>query len=164
MKQSRNSKALAWVVAVVVAMTAISSCDDATIYDSYHHTSVAGWDRSDTLFFDMPPAKQTGDYMEEVGIRLSGNYPFMELCLIVEQTVIPSNMMRTDTIVCNVANASGSPRGHGVNYYQHQLPIGSVRLAEGDSLHVTVHHHMRREILLGVADVGLKISKSGNAR
>lgn len=149
---------------MVVAMTAICSCDDATIYDSYQHTSVVGWDRSDTISFDMHPVEQAGDYMEEVGIRLSGDYPFMELCLIVEQMVIPSNMVRTDTIVCNVASTSGSPRGHGVNYFQHQLPIGSVRLAEGDSLHVTVHHHMRRETLPGVADVGLKISKSGNVR
>lgn len=144
---------------VLVAVCASISCDNSTVYNSYRHTAPDGWERSDTLTFDVSPVSQSGDYMEMLGVRLNGQYPFMQLCLVVEQTVLPTRMVRTDTVICNVTTQNGTPRGHGVNFYQHLIPIGGIRLAEGDSLHVSVRHHMRRELLNGISDIGIKLVK-----
>lgn len=165
MNQSLSSHKLALrLVALVVAMMAICSCDDATVYAKYRHTRLDGWERTDSLIYDIPPMKQAGDYMEDLGMRINDSYPFLKLCIVIEQTVIPSHTMRTDTVVLNAFEPSGMPRGHGVNDYQYSIPIGSIRLAEGDSLHVVVHHNMRRESIPGISDVGIKLSKLGYRR
>lgn len=162
MKRSLSSHSAAiWLVALAIVFMAICSCDQTTVYAEYRHTYLAGWDRSDTLVYDIAPMEQMGDYMEELGLRINGDYPFREICVIVEQTIIPSNVLRVDTLIINVMEVNGMPRGRGVNSFQYNAPIGSVRLAENDSLHVVVHHNMRRESLPGVSEVGLKISKTG---
>lgn len=163
MNRSRSNRLLRLTLAIAVTLVAICSCDEVTIYDNYRHIDPMGWERADTLNYDVSHVAQSGDYMEEIGLRLDDHYPFMQLCLIVEQTVIPTYVVRTDTVVCKVTTQNGTPRGHGVNYYQYQIPIGSIRLAEGDSLHVAIRHHMRRELLSGVAEVGLKIGKRNYA-
>lgn len=165
MKRSRNSKDRQWAVAIV-ALTMMAACsyDDSTIYDSYRHTNLSRWERTDTLFFDIQPIKQTNDYTEELGLRVNGYYPFIQLSLIVEQTIIPSYIVRTDTVTFYTTTANGATRGHGVNLIQLQMPIGNLRLAQGDSLHVAIHHNMRTETITGVSDVGLKISRTGYSK
>lgn len=144
-------------MAVVVAVMAICSCDEATIYDSYRHVNVEGWERGDTLVFDMKPVARSGDYAEALGVRLDGNYPFTQLSVVVEQTILPSYTMLRDTVICDITTDNGTPKGHGLNIYQHIVPIGSISLSEGDSLHIVVHHGMRRELLKGISEVGIRI-------
>lgn len=158
MRQSRNNKARLWLVAII-AVLAICSCDETVVYDSYRHISTAGWERNDTLVYDVKPVAHSGNYTEELGLRLDGNYPFMQLWMVVEQTILPSRMVHTDTVTCDVTTHNGTPLGHGVNLYQHAVPIGSVSLAEGDSLHIVVRHCMRRELLSGISEVGVKLSR-----
>ena len=64
------------------------ACNQQTVYNRYLHTSLNGWERNDTLRYVIPTIQKDGNYMEEIGVRINGNYPFMKLCLIIEQTKI----------------------------------------------------------------------------
>jgi hypothetical protein len=37
--------------------------------------------------------------------------------------------------------------------------VNTIRLNEGDSLHVLVKHNMKREIMPGITDIGLRVEK-----
>ncbi|WP_417163197.1 hypothetical protein [Segatella sp.] len=46
-----------------------------------------------------------------------------------------------------------------MSYYQYNFPINIYQMHQGDSIHVAIRHDMKREILPGVSDIGIKISK-----
>ncbi|HEY9551152.1 MAG TPA: gliding motility lipoprotein GldH [Prevotella sp.] len=136
----------------------LSSCNDHKVYDQYNHTPIAGWEKNDTLLFDIPPLTRDGQFGTELGLRINGAYPFMSLALIVEQTIYPEKRIQIDTINCKLIDKNGIPKGQGVNYYQYNFPITQLQLKQGDSIHVTIRHDMQREILPGISDIGFMLS------
>lgn len=150
------------IVACLVSLAllgATAACDRKTVYDHYEHTPVAGWEKNDTLTFGPIKIDQTGDYRECVGLRINGTFPFQSLCLVVEQRIYPQGTIYVDTMNCRVVNRDGSERGEGVSYYQFDFDGPERVLNAGDSIYVYVRHNMKREILPGVSDVGIRITK-----
>ncbi len=146
---------------IVTLATALfmSSCTDGKVYDSYEHTPIAGWEKNDTLSFDIPKVKEAGRYALQLGLRVNESYPFMGLTLIVEQHFYPSGKVSSDTLRCQLSDAEGNSEGKGVNYYQYEFDVSETDLNVGDSLHVSVRHDMKREILPGISDVGIMLSR-----
>lgn len=135
------------------------SCTGRKVYDTYHHTFISGWDRGEVLSYDVPKVKTASKYSTMLGLRVSDVYPFQSLTLIVEQTVYPKKITRRDTLNCQIYDSRGTIRGKGISYFQYHYQVSQMNLQEGDSLHVTVRHDMRREIIPGIADVGIEISR-----
>lgn len=151
---------------VSFAMTGVlSSCCQGTVFDEYVHTPIAGWEKNDTLSFDIPPLQESGFYQESLGLRITGDYPFMGLTLIVEQNIY-HNMRKmaaeckVDTLNCQLVDQNGASKGQGISYIQYNFPINLYEMHQGDSIHIAIRHDMKREILPGVSDVGVKISRN----
>ena len=66
---------------------------------------------------------------------------------------------KVDTIQCNLIDQNGVNKGQGISYYQYTFPINVYRMSQNDSIHVTIRHDMKREILPGISDIGLKVSR-----
>ena len=153
------------IIGVFLFVSLLSSCKDSLVYDSYTHTPIAGWEKNDTLSFEVPPLAASGYYQEQLGLRITGAYPFMGLTLIVEQTIYPDKekkwekIEKVDTIQCDLIDKNGVTKGQGISYYQYNFPINVYHISEKDSIHVTVRHDMKREILPGISDIGLKLSR-----
>lgn len=140
---------------------AFVSCDNAMVYSHYEHTSLAGWEKADTLFFKVDSLKKGGQYREGMGVRINGDYPFTRLCLVVEQRALPSGFRRSDTLFCDLFDHDGAiSGGSGVSLFQYEFRLPEVNLLKGDSLMLTVHHNMKRDILPGIADVGFWLEAS----
>ena len=114
------------------------------------------------------PLKTSGTYEQQLGLRVTGVYPFMGLTLIVNQSIFPKGKVqsmekieKSDTIQCDLIDKSGTTKGQGISYYQYNFPINAYRFASGDSIHITVKHNMKREILPGISDIGIKMSHIG---
>lgn len=137
---------------------AVMSCNRKTVFYKYGHTPIAGWEKNDTLTFDVSPVPADGCYREEIGLRINGAYPFTGLCLIVSQTIIPDNITLNDTLNCRLFSDDGTVKGRGVSWYQYKFHLTDVRLRRGDSLHICVRHNMKREILPGISDVGVRLT------
>lgn len=135
------------------------SCDRKTVFASYDHTPIAGWEKNDTLTFGPVKIVEGGEYAERVGLRVNGDYPFQRLCLVVEHHVLPQGNVFVDTLNCQLVNSDGSGMGHGVSYFQYEFNMRDLLFNEGDSIHIYIRHNMKREILPGVADVGVKIMR-----
>lgn len=146
------------VVAACCAAVALSACGDGVVYDTYNHTQLNGWEKNDTLFFDVPPMVNDGRYRQSLGLRINESYPFTGLTLVVDQTVEPGHRQFTDTVRCRLVDAKGNMLGQGVSYYQYDFIVSDMELHRGDSLHIEVRHIMKREILPGIADIGMKMN------
>jgi gliding motility-associated lipoprotein GldH len=145
---------------MAVAMAAVlSACVGSTVYHHYEAVSMSGWEKNDTLVFDVPPMTADCICHRQLGLRISSDYPFMGLTLIVEQLTLPSHHFQRDTLNCNIINAHGNPLGHGISRYQYQFPLPAVSLDSGQSLRITVRHDMKREILPGITDIGMELSR-----
>lgn len=142
---------------LLAGLLLLSACDNK-VYDKYHHTPIAGWEKNDTLSFDIPKMEKAGNYNIDLGLRINNAFPFMGLTLIVEQTLYPSSKTLTDTLNTNLINKNGSPLGRGLSYYQYIFHVRDIGLQRGDSLHITVRHDMKHEILPGISDVGISLS------
>jgi gliding motility-associated lipoprotein GldH len=141
----------------------LTACNDKTVYHDYEQTPASGWEKNDPLSLTLPPIQETGNYKEEVGMRINGSFPFLSLSLIVEQTKLNTGEKQCDTLVCELINKRGYPQGKGVSQYQYLFPLKTLQLNKGDSLYIEIRHDMKREILPGITDVGLKVSKTSRA-
>ena len=92
-------------------------------------------------------------------MRINNRYPYMQVRLIVQQTVYPSGLTTTDMLDCDLIDEHGNAMGQGVSQYQYIFPLKTLQLHRGDSLHVSVRHDMNREILPGITSIGIKLSK-----
>ena len=135
------------------------ACKSKTTYSHYEHVSAAGWEKRDTLFFHPNPAESYGRYQEVIGIRTNDSYPFMRLTLIVNQEILPSMESHSDTLNLELVDEEGNVKGKGVSHYQYSFPLKTLSLQEGDSLSISIRHHMKRETLPGISDVGITLTK-----
>ena len=148
-----------WVIGATWLLLTIASCHERKVYDHYTPTPLEGWAKDDTVTFLLPKAETEGVYGMDLKLRSNGSYPFMGITLIVEKTFFPSLFKSTDTIPCLLREENGMPRQQGVSYYQNIFHIGEIHLNSGDSLQVTVRHDMKRELLPGIGDVGIMLTK-----
>lgn len=146
-------------------MLLLPSCDGSVAYDKYAHTPISGWEKNDVLTFDIDSLSASGAYNRQLGLRVTGAYPFMKLTLIVETKCyskgadLQEPTIKNDTVICRLINEKGVTTGQGISLYQYDYPIPAATYREGDSLHIEVRHDMKREILPGISDIGIKISK-----
>ena len=152
-------KKTVYFIVLTAIVHILSACSGSTVYDEYAHTPIAGWEKNDTLSFAIPPLKDAAMYSAVLGVRTTDAYPFTAITLIVEQEIMPAHRLVTDTVCCNLTDEQGNILGEGISYRQYQFDICKLQLQEGDSLHIVVRHDMKREILPGVADVGIQLKK-----
>ncbi len=150
-----NSRRLHLLIVLTVAL-AFAGCNRKTIYHHYEHTPVAGWEKNDTLTFTVK-AKERAVVQRDVELRISGEYPFQRLNLVIEQTTYPAGISRRDTLNCDLIDPQGNIQGQGLSLYQYRFHMTDISLNEGDSLCVNIRHNMKRELLSGVTDVGLRL-------
>ena len=137
----------------------VSSCDDSRIYDCYAATPQNGWERNEVLHFEVSKIEKAGIYQQCVQLRANQKYPFQTVTLIVEQTIFPQKQVYQDTIECHIINEEGQLEGkNGISSTEVVAPLRTLQLRQGDSLAISIRHDMRRELLPGISDVGIRIT------
>lgn len=154
-----KGKTLKALVAIVALL--LTACTGGKVYDHFCHTPAGGWEKNDTLAFDVNRLTEGGSYQAQVGLRIDSRFPFKALTLIVSQHVIPSGQTFVDTLRCDLISEKGKSLGHGVGNYQYVFPLRQLPLSSGDSLHVVIRHDMMREIMPGITDVGYQLRLGG---
>ena len=109
-------------------------------YSKYTDISIAGWERSDSVIFNIPPLKQTGTYAPTLGVRIDNSF--------------------RDTINCKLYDDKGRLLGNGVSNHLYIYNVEPRHYQQGDSIHIYIRHDMKREILPGITSVGIEFSKN----
>lgn len=152
----RKALTLAFMAACILLLAA---CNGRYVYDRYVSTPVAGWEKNDTLTFEISPVDSTRPYLSRLGLRITDAYPFTAITMIVEQRLLPGNKVFVDTVNCKLTDRRGNPSGNGLSYHQYVFPVRSMHLQHGDSIYVRIRHDMKREILPGISDVGMLLHR-----
>jgi len=147
------------IVGAVIVGVMLAACDTDVVYDSYSHTPMEGWEKTDTLQFSVPRLANGGLYRMEIGLRTNATFPFTGITVVVDKTIEPGHRLQSDTISCRIADKNGNILGRGVSCYQYDFILNDTHLRRGDSLNIRVRHIMRREVVPGVTDVGVRITK-----
>ena len=145
-------------ITAVVLLLLLCGCQQQIAYHQFRHISEPGWDKTDTLHFDIAPLSVDGDYQLHAELRTDKDYPFQQLTIEVEETVYPSKKRYHDVIDCSLISEKGVIAGDGISYFQYQFHVRDISLHQGDSIHLSLTHKMKREIMPGVADVGVRLS------
>lgn len=157
MRSNRSFCIRAFLLLTAVLM--LHACDPSVVYHHYEHTPKGGWEKNDSIVFDIPPVKASGTYRTALSLRTNNAYPFMGLSLAVRQTIFPKGEKRKMQVHCPLIDKNGKANGGGISYYQYEFAINELTLEAGDSVHICVQHNMKREIMPGVTDVGISLTK-----
>ena len=147
------------IISLLFAGLLFSACKQQVVYHHFEHVAEEEWDKFDDLTFEIPPVSEEGTYREEAELRIDRTYPFQGLSLLVEQTVYPSGVRHLYVLKCDLIDKHGRIKGDGISYFMYRIPVGTVSLNEGDSIHISVKHNMKRETMTGITDLGIKLSK-----
>lgn len=143
----------------VVAVLLMAACDDQRTFDRYVPVESQTWDSAEEVCFDVPRQAE-GTYTMTLGLRQTTAYPYTNIAVAVETTVLPRHTVRRDTVRCTMNDGVGRPMGqHGVSVSERNAGICAFHLQQGDSLHIAVRHLMQRQDLPGVSDVGIRLEK-----
>ncbi len=149
-----------YLVTLMALAISVFSCDNPRVFDEYKAIAQEGWERNDVLKFNVPKMQQAGTYQQWVQLRAYQKYPFQTVTLIVEQTIFPKKQVYRDTVECHIINEEGRLVGkNGISSTEVVAPLRTLELQQGDSLAISVRHDMRRELLPGISDVGIRIEE-----
>lgn len=146
-----------YLLAILVCILAFVSCQKRVLYSQYIPVPVEGWMRNDTLCYEADMLYSGGNCSMELGLRINNFYPYQNISIIVEW--INGLVSKTDTIDQMLYDKEKNLSEGGIGLYQYVFPFGGLSVNAGDTIILRVHHNMRKEILLGISDVGIQINR-----
>lgn len=153
------------LIAIAALAVALASCDDSRIYSHFAPVDNEAWGRSDTLRFAVPPQSDALKGRARVMMRISPDYEFRNLSLIVRTATKPSQhaaaetTISIDTIECTLTDSKGHIEGRGVMHREFSFSIKDVALSPTDTTVIAISHNMRRMEIAGIEDVGVELRR-----
>lgn len=148
------------VVAGMWLVMATSCHWGGTTYHQYRSINEEGWQRTDTLGFELPSFSAQEEVEAFVNVRYTGRYPYRHLWLIVRNNVTDSLRWDTDTLCCALYDEQGRLLGEGLaGIYQAEIPVATWLSDGSGCAGVRISHGMDDDSLSGIMDVGIRIRK-----
>ena len=66
---------------------------------------------------------------------------------------------RHPTLDCRLVKTNSTQKTGGISCFEYNTEVRRLRLNANDSMHITVRHDMKRDILPGVSDVGISVRR-----
>lgn len=145
----------------LILVLALTGCERRPAAFAFRSSPVDGWEQGDTLRFHIDSLRKAGDYQLTLGLRTSASTPcpFQCIWLVMRQQWHNPDTLINDTIECRLTDTKGDVLGDGVSLYTITCPVRQLQLHQGTSADISIHHIMRREMLTGVSDVGIRLDR-----
>jgi gliding motility-associated lipoprotein GldH len=163
--EMRGSRSKIIFTALLLAAAAVA-CDRSIHYSENFRIDKGEWSTYDPAKYACIIDDTVMTYNLELSMRTSTEYPYRNIYLFI-LTTFPSGTSVTDTLHAMVTDEKGRWLGKGTGDLRElTIPYKSnVYFPEPGEYHFRVIHGMRDTILLGVYDMGMKISlKEGNTK
>ncbi|MDD4107546.1 MAG: gliding motility lipoprotein GldH [Prolixibacteraceae bacterium] len=144
----------------IILFANIYSCGNKYFFEDFQYVPEAEWHKDSAIVFDFLVSETTANFDMYINIRNNTNYRFSNLWLFIE-IFQPGGEAVEDTFEIILADPSGRWLGEGfaglktreaVYRRQFYFPVSGEYI-------VKVKHGMRQDILKGINDVGIRISK-----
>jgi gliding motility-associated lipoprotein GldH len=150
---------LKWLV-VPALLLFMWACDFSRVYEDYKPIEKEGWHKDSLVSFNVDITDTISANNLMVNVRNMGNYPNSNIWLFVK-IYSPDGKCIGDTIEYTLADLSGKWKGSGIgDIFDNQFPFKSnVNFPVSGEYRVEVQHGMRKTILPGISDIGIRIEK-----
>lgn len=145
--------------ATLLLLLSVTACEKRIAVYTQRSIAADGWEPFDTVMFVIDSLQRDGNYTLSIDLRTTSSFPYQALYLRVEQHWEKPKMVSCDTLCCQLATHNGDITGAGISHLQYTFPLDRLRLAAGQHGHIVIRHIMQREMLPGVASVGVKIER-----
>lgn len=135
----------------------LASCTDGTVFHNYKPLPKEGWERCDTVCFDLPEVKEDISGTLFIGLRTAAHLGYRDIVLAVEQAGEAGEICRCDTIRYALADAEGNALNKGVNYHQYESLHLPFRMKKDHRTTVRIHHLMRHEVMPDITEIGIRL-------
>ena len=135
----------------------LAACINGIVQHSYKPLPAEGWERNDTVCFDLPQAAQDFNGTLTIGLRTIAHVGMQDIVLAVEQCNESAEVCRCDTIRYPLTDADGEALTPGVNNHQYETQHLPFSMKKGQGGSVRIHHLMTPETVQGITELGIKI-------
>jgi gliding motility-associated lipoprotein GldH len=144
---------------LLLLLLLLTSCAKDEIFSDFRSFPDAEWNKQKAMRFEATVREISIPYDLIIELRHNNQYPFRNIWLYVEcQT--PSGSLQTDTMGGILADSYGKWYGKGLSLYSYSLKYQeNVQYPDSGTYVYTIRHGMRSDMLKGVSDIGLRISK-----
>lgn len=154
----KSNRTIIALIILTVASAFMTSCNRKTVYYHFEHTDFRGWNKADTLLYNIGAFRDSGTFECHIGARISNDYPYQSITLVVEQTIYPEQTTVEDTLVCNFTDSIGNILGNGLSIYQYEYHLHETVINANDSVVYKIWHNMRQEEIVGITDIGIELN------
>lgn len=135
----------------------ITGCTGDALVHRYEHTTPEGWDRKDTLCFDLPTVDKAGYYTLSLGIRTNNNLPYKNVWIVVDSKLENPTKFSKDTVNIVLTDDDGYLLGKGMRKTQTEQMVGPFMMEAGQTGQIRLYHVMTKEVIPDITDVGLML-------
>jgi gliding motility-associated lipoprotein GldH len=148
------------VIILLGALALTFACKKPALYDKNSEISACAWSKDSLIGFDVPIYDTINPANVFINLRHMADYPYSNIYFFVKYYA-PNGIHQTDTIEYRLANNKGEWLGDGWgNLYSCQLPFKTnIRFPIQGIYRFEIKHGMRKDILPGVCNVGIRIDK-----
>ena len=140
-------------------MLGMFSCTHNEVFFEYHSFTNAEWNRDNPAVFHVNITDNSQPYDVSIELRNDNSYPFSNIWLFVDYKM-PDGSVRADTIGVELADAYGKWYGKGMSLYNLSINYEKTVLFPDTGIYIySITQGMRENILNGISDIGLKVSK-----
>ncbi|AYL98177.1 gliding motility lipoprotein GldH [Mucilaginibacter celer] len=146
---------------LLLTMLAGACTDPNAVIDNNTEIADHNWSYVNRVKFDVKIDDERAAYNEYLNLRVTGNYRYSNIFVLVSQT-LPGKKKQTTRFEVKLANPDGEWLGKGSgNLYSYQVLLrkGYHFPAKGN-YHFEIEQNMRDNPLHEISDVGLRIEKA----
>lgn len=142
------------LILLLLAVCTMTACDKQTVYHAFRSIPIEGWQRQDTICFDVNVPDSQTYYKLSVEVRNRNDYPYQNLQLSV------SHQSHTDTLQLTLADKQGIWKGEGWGgLYQTRILVGSTRIDRPGQHQFKIAYTFPDKTLQGINDVGIRLER-----
>ena len=144
-----------------MSLTAVLMCNciNDTLTHQYKRLDDGGWDRSDTLVFDLPEVKVSGVYLPRVLMRSGNLFPYSKLWVCYEVNLEYPRFTDKDTVCIDIAPKNLKMVSNGLIVRTYSQDSEPIRLSAGQHGRIRIYHLMMQEEMPDIIDVGTEIRR-----
>ena len=146
--------------AIIITICVAIGCNDKTMYYSYTPTPSTGWEKNDTLQFNIPVNDSLVLLYLNTEVRSSNTYPYRDLWLEVRHNLKGSDTWQVDTLQFVLADEEGKRTDQSWScFYQKSKHLNPIFVKDTGTYVVKINHAMYDNNIKGIHDIGILISK-----
>ncbi|WP_321481302.1 gliding motility lipoprotein GldH [uncultured Bacteroides sp.] len=144
----------------IIILLLSSSCNNKTVYHSFLHIPDSGWDKNDTLSFNIS-VKDSMTYLHlSAEVRNKNDYPYQNLYLFIKNNLKDSSTWKIDTLRFLLIDKKGNWLGNGWgSLYQLDKPFDSLFVPHPGTFQIKISHGMKDVSLKGINDIGVRVER-----